>query len=169
MWIGKVATLWSRKKNRTTKVDRLVPKAMPGPSQRVGDNAFHLILCDCIESWQLLHTSCSTIKITSGDVGSPESVASRLDLLFSSSERLCTRSGSGTRSWRGRLSATGCCRRRRRRRCCRSRSCCCRRESPWERELISVKIELVQRAVRVCAVAVRVIRPHGVELAGERG
>ena len=30
MWIGKVVTLRSRKKNRTMKVDRLVPKAMPG-------------------------------------------------------------------------------------------------------------------------------------------
>ena len=34
---------------------------------------------------------------------------------------------------------------------------------------MSVKIELVQRAIRVGAVAVRVVRPHRVELARERG
>jgi hypothetical protein len=46
----------------------------------------------------------------------------------------------------------------------------CRRwSSAREHEWIRVQVKLVQRAVRVCAIAVRVVRPHRVELARERG
>ena len=92
-----------------------------------------------------------------------------------------SRSWSGSwrscRSWRGRRRRGRCsswrcsCGRGGRRRCGWSWTCswCRRRSSPREREWVHVKVELVQRAIRVRAIAVRVVRPHCVELAGERG
>ena len=48
---------------------------------------------------------------------------------------------------------------------CRSR----RRGCPREHEWVRVQVKRAQRAIRVRAVAVRVVRPHRVELAHERG
>jgi hypothetical protein len=50
------------------KVDRLVPKAMPDPSQRVGDNAFRL---RCVPGWKP-----SRASVTDEAVGSDVALVS---------------------------------------------------------------------------------------------
>ena len=48
-------------------------------------------------------------------------------------------------------------------------SWCRRRGASCEREWVRVQVKRVQRAIRVRAIAVRVVRPHRVELARVRG